>query len=47
MKKETDDLKRDIKYLNAENEKLLIQIESMNRTKGNQQQVQPQGDKET
>lgn len=31
MKKEADDLKRDIKYLNGENEKLLIQIEQLNK----------------
>jgi len=34
MKKEADDLKRDIKYLNGENEKLLIQIEQANKRSG-------------
>ena len=31
MKKEADDLKRDIKYLNGENEKLLIKIEHLDK----------------
>jgi regulator of replication initiation timing len=31
MKKESDDLKRDIKYLNGENEKLHIQLETSNK----------------